>query len=430
MSTACSASQFSVATEVTPANCTEGVGGSITVKVEGGEEPYTVNVEGQEPQMGDGPDFLFSNLEGDVDYVVDVTDSTSPNPKRSSEDVEVPLSDLSFELDKFFPDCEKDTLATVVVTVKDGALPFKVEVTDQDPQEGTALQRVFTFPNLPAGDYVVKVTDDDDCMRVDGSVEIPGSLDFTTTIVPENCEVGEKGTITVNVEGGIPPYKVEVEGQDTQSENAPSFVFANLDAGSYDVRVTDSNTDSESCEVTTTAVVPFSDLAFNVQVKPQCSEENGIIIVTVSGGVQPYKVEVTGQEPQEGPGDEPFIFPNLAAGKFEVTITDSEGCSRKTEVEVVLNDLEAKVEETPASFAENVGGTITVEVKGGKAPYTVRIESAEAVETETSDGPVFKFEGLDANTYTVTVTDSSECTSVNSATVLSDNDILNFTIVK
>ncbi len=47
--------------------------------------------------------------------------------------------------------------------------------------------------------------------------------------------------ITVSVDGGIPPYNVEVTDQVLQIGAGPGFVFSDLPVGSYVVTVTDSD---------------------------------------------------------------------------------------------------------------------------------------------------------------------------------------------
>jgi len=47
------------------------------------------------------------------------------------------------------------------------------------------------------------------------------------------------------------------------------------------------------------------------------------IIVTVDGGIAPYNVEISGQLSQVGDGPQ-FIFPDVTAGSYEVSVTDSD----------------------------------------------------------------------------------------------------------
>ena len=86
MSTMCSASQLSFTTQVARANCTEDVGGVITVIVQGGVGPYLVEVTGQENQVEDNPVFRFPDLAAG-DYLVEVTDSGDPEEQRVLREV-------------------------------------------------------------------------------------------------------------------------------------------------------------------------------------------------------------------------------------------------------------------------------------------------------------------------------------------------------
>ena len=122
-------------------------------------------------------------------------------------------------------------------------------------------------------------------------------------------------------------------------------------------------------------------------------EETGEIILDVSGGVEPYSyVWNTGNT---GKGN----F-NLSAGAYSVVVTDSTLCSIVKEFEVKQNSAIAIQETVGQPKCQDSDGTISVEISGGVAPYSL----------SWSDGSSeYERNGLAAGVYTATVVDARNC---------------------
>ena len=428
MSATAVASQLRFTAETTLANCQEGVGGTLTITVSGGIPGYLVQVSEQQDQFGNGPVFVFGPLEA-RQYDITVTDSEE-EPQRVSQDVTVSASDLDIDILITPQNCVLGTFGRIVVTASGGTPDYTVNVTEQPPQTGPGP--VFTFDGLPDGNYVVNLIDEVPCARV-RNVAVPiSNLSFTTEVALDDCDENSLGSITVTVQGGNPDYLVTVSGQTPQMGTGP-FVFDGLEAGDYDVTVTDSGaTGVTPCSRSDVVAVP-GPLAFTTIIIPEnCEEdERGALEITVTGGFPDYTVDVSNQAAKSGPGPL-FEFLNLVAGEYDIEVTDSDtengNCEREDTVTLPFSDLALEVETTPQSFENNELGSITVDVSGGDTPYTVTIESAETEDSKVGNGPTFVFGGLKANSYIVTVTDSFDCSRKVCAFVLSDNDILNFII--
>lgn len=99
-----------------------------------------------------------------------------------------------------------------------------------------------------------------------------------------------------------------------------------------------------------------------------------------------------------------------AAGTYTVDVTDADGC---TETYTYQLDLNASPTATVATTDENCGqsdGTATVTPASGLAPYTYLWD-------DTGASTSAMISGLDAGTYSVTVTDANGCTGTGSGTV-------------
>jgi hypothetical protein len=69
------------------------------------------------------------------------------------------------------------------------------------------------------------------------SIKPANAYSIKTNNAHDICGASTKGSITITMTGGIPPYQYSINGVDYQSSN----VFSNLDAGQYTVRVRDNN---------------------------------------------------------------------------------------------------------------------------------------------------------------------------------------------
>ncbi len=97
-----------------------------------------------------------------------------------------------------------------------------------------------TFNNLSAGDYFVKVRDDNNCTSSSypKSIYEPDSLIITSVIAEdEQCVGSDDGTITINTSGGTYPFEFSVDGINWQSDKT----IGNLSPGTYTPYVRDAN---------------------------------------------------------------------------------------------------------------------------------------------------------------------------------------------
>jgi gliding motility-associated-like protein len=262
--------------------------------------------------------------------------------------------------------------------------------------------------NLAAGTYTATVTDANGCTATDQiTVADPVPLQATETHVDVFCNGDCDGQIIVNaVSGtgtlGINGYEYNITGPgQTGNVFSATNSFFGLCAGTYTVTVRDGN--NCTLPVSITIAEPAALAATTATTDVSCNGGiDGTATVTATGGVAPYTYNWSnGQTTQTAV--------NLAAGGYDVTITDDNGCDLVTSV--VLTEPTAMAGTTSFDEPSCNGGTdgsATVSVTGGTAPYTYLWNTGSTNATAI---------GLGAGSYTVTSTDANGCQLINTVTV-------------
>lgn len=146
------------------------------------------------------------------------------------------------------------------------------------------------------------------------------------------------GSISVTASGGSEPYDFNINGGDYQSAN----LFKDLGAGSYTIRVKDTN----NCwrEVIISISASGSDLTASVQTTAdnECFSDNGTVSVTAAGGTSPYIYKIDQTE-----FSEQSVFTNLPDGTHTILVKDAQGCQTTLGVAVARGN-------TGISFASDI----------------------------------------------------------------------------
>ncbi len=188
---------------------------------------------------------------------------------------------------------------------------------------------------LCAGFITVTVTDNNGCTEIETvTLNQPALLTATASGSTVTCFGDSNGTITVDTpSGGTTPYQYSLDGVTFQ--NSPTF--NNLPAGNYDIVVRDANL----CLTNTIPVTisnPTQLTASTTPTEPEtCYGNDGAFTFTVNNGVSNYDWVAT-----ETSGGGTFSDTNspatgLAAGNYNVIITDGNGCEVTTTVAIGSN---------------------------------------------------------------------------------------------
>ena len=221
------------------------------------------------------------------------------------------------------------------------------------------------------------------------------------------CE-GVPNDINLNVTlTGTAPWEVVMNGQTYTFNSSPGIITVS-GPGTYSLSSVMSTV--SGCTGTATGTVNIVEYNVNVSlnaVDPPCGGvNNGTITATPSGGGTPYTYVWN----PGGAGG--ATKNNLGPGTYSVTVTDSHGCTESAEATLTEPPPLTATTANPVNIdCNNPIGTADVEPDGGTPGYSFHWSNGNNTQT-----PSFTAGG----TYTVTVTDSHNCTKTATVTISSN----------
>ncbi|MBK7684241.1 MAG: SprB repeat-containing protein [Bacteroidetes bacterium] len=254
---------------------------------------------------------------------------------------------------------------------------------------------------LAANNYTVTITDANGCTTLaNGTITQPAII-VASTVTKTNvdCNGGQNGSITVTTAGGTPGYTY------SWSTGAAGPTISSLTAGAYTVTVTDSRGCTGFMTVGISQPTPIV-LAMS-STAASCGTNNGTASVAALGGTPGYTYAWSPS------GGTTSFASGLAAGGYNVTVTDNAGCT------MLGNAVVSNSSGPTTTIASSVNvtcfggnnGSATANVVGGAAPIVYN--------WTPSGGSGISASGLSAGNYTVTATDGAGCTSAASVVISS-----------
>jgi gliding motility-associated-like protein len=253
-----------------------------------------------------------------------------------------------------------------------------------------------TITNIAGGNYTVTVRDVNSCSAT-SSVTVGSSGGPTVSLSQQTnvtCFGADNGAITITVTGGVTPYGY------TWSNGATTQNISNLAPGSYTVTVRDNNncTSTLNVNITEPAAIAISGNVTNAS----CGVPDGAIDIAVTGGSTPYSFSWSNNATTED-------LTNVTAGNYTVTVTDQNSCQETETVTIAApGTMEVSLTVTDASCQGVSNGSIASTVTGGNTPYTYNWSNGTTTANAGS---------LSEGVYTLTVTDASNCSVVESDSV-------------
>lgn len=455
--------------------CADDETGTLAIKVEGGKRPYTYSWSNG--GTGASIDKIASGS-----YAVTVQDASGQQSSATYEMEAPPAMEVNVEVDKAASVNATDGKATVKVKNGRGKLTYlwdnqvttatneqlgpgnhSVTVTDQagcitvastDISENVievtlkleVLQNVncdgeqngiiranvangkppFTYnwshadvatpkvEGLAPGEYSVSVTDATG-FKIDGTIEIkkPDPLTINASVDASATANGSDGKASVKAKGGSGGYNYKWSNANTDKS------VDNLPAGTHGVTVTDKNGCTLASEVVITEdILPLSVILDQIAEINCFGESTASVRTVVKGGKSPFTFQWSNEAGTNGEAR------NLSAGTYDLTVTDVEGTTSASKIDIkqpIQLSVTAKVD--ASATTDNADGKATVKVEGGTGNYTYRWANGETTAQAVKLAP---------GKQGVTITDEAGCT-VKSEVTISENILplaVNLEVVK
>lgn len=283
----------------------------------------------------------------------------------------------------------------------------------------TVDNNTYTFNNLSSGTYYVIANDGGGCTGKSESVIIKNSNNLSFGFYNINnagCAV-DSGKIFITGLTGTPPYTY------LWSNGGITDSITGLTGGSYTVTVTD-NTGCSISDGTVIYDVEPVGLGTLYLTQPSCFTADGEVQIIITGGTPPFYY-LGSNGVTNITFDRTVTFTGLGPGGFTIQVTDAGLCSFTTTTKLLtpkgMSTINVEITNSKCNDFSGLIGPITV--FGGTSPYTYSLtDSSGNIKTNTVYQSNWLFDGLSADTYTLSITDNGSCTFTSAYTI--NNTIL------
>ncbi len=405
--------------------------------------PYSAN---------NGPSFDISTNGA---YRVGITqlDNTTGEPIDGSCEFTTPdigIRNRNFQLNITTTAATCSNLGSINIQAMNVEANYEYEIRIDDGsngENGTLLDNEtaqpdnnYTFQNLNAGNYIIRVRTDDGCFLEEKvTVLSEADLDLTARISQHiSCK---EGNILMDSSGGKTPHTYAIwsyvdEGGNTVTSypNVTSIppgnfqtsqIFDILDPGDYTFVVVDRNNCYSFSNTVTINLVPAVEFTTSITDESCFGAEDGSIVYNMTN-TNGYKVEYTLIYPDPDTDDvinSSGTFTGLPQGNYTVILTQSKGGASCDFIQDFTIGGPADGVSGDAALIQDYtclqDGIIEAQnIAGGTAPYSYSIDGVNFV-----SGPGAEtFSNLTSGSYSITIRDATLCTFVTNSVVIDPLD--------
>ena len=357
----------------------------------------------------DSDEVILPNLPAGS-YVISVYDTLSTCSETCLLEIPPPdCSDLSLEvLERIDSDCDGSATGYIAVALGGGSNPG---VTWAGP--GVDGRTSTELDSLTPGVYVYTITDERGC-ELRGSIELIATpvLDFSCGGTDETLPFLDDGSLTLLVEGGLPPFRLDYVGTDAAGDTIargdgltinPLDTIRNLAAGTYALRLTDSTGCVRTCIATITE--PDCDIFPNCEPRdPVSIFGNGSVTLNFDSTPDWFVTLNGARDSVFQTATATNFIDNLPQGNYTVSVYNTAGCLGGCSFAIVAPPctLAATASATDASCNGAADGRVRLDVTGASEGLVVDWDD------DAYDGR-FVVNTLPAGTYRIAVSDRTEC---------------------
>lgn len=382
--------------------CYGGRNGEIHISASGGSGELDFSIDGGENFEPNGGDFE-GLIAGEYPVVVRDTNFCTQNGDtlRIEQPEQVVLLDCEYT---HVQGCYGDSTGSITVSSQGGTGNLQYSIDGGQ----TYHQNNGEFTNLPAGTYIIAISDQNACsVGSDVILTQPEKVEITdyTFAHVSTCFGDSTGSITLNAGGGTGELRYSVDAGENLFEN--QGFFTGLPADTFYLWVEDQNacpaqgdtlvlSQPDGIEILTTS---------HTNIETCFGENQGAIEISAQGGEGQltYTIESSGESFENTQGE----FQNLYAGLYLVHVTDENGCVRHAEPIAILQPERLKIDNytvTNTDCFNDSSGVIQIWASGGSG--TISYAITDQMWFEDNGG---FFPRLPAGNYRIAVSDAHNC---------------------
>ena len=319
--------------------------------------------------------------------------NTSPWKAETSLPFSVTTGTVTFALQTYGGDCDNSQGWFDDVRIR--------KYRYNPPTDTLLVTPQLSLNNLTAGNYTLTLTD------INGNtvtrtliISQPSALQVAADSSNNPCAGSGNGFAWAVVNNGTSPYSLLWNSSQTTD------TITGLSPATYTVTATDNNGCTASAATHIALVAPLQVIAQDDSVN--CfGNSTGTAWAVVSGGQAPYQYIWSNSSATD-------TITALAAGVYNVIVTDADGCTANTALGV--NQPSAALITTgmssPISCFGYTNGRAWAISTGGTAPYQYIWNTSQTTDTISN---------LSSGTYLLTATDNAGCTAASSITISPPN---------
>ncbi len=263
----------------------------------------------------------------------------------------------------------------------------------------TPVQNTATATSLPAGNYLLTVTDDSLCTAIVSTViNQPTEITITEVVNPALCYDSAQGSVVMTVTQGTPGYTYTWQPNVSSTETATQLL-----AGNYSVTVTDNNGCTKNKAYTINQPPQLGIGVTATDALCNGSSDGTVTVAPSTGGTLPYTYQLL-QSGSVLSSNNNGAFTGLNAGAYVGQFTDAHNCIINQPV-VVSEPTQLVIQSISADSVNCYGysdGNVLVTAAGATPPYTYILNNS----TTNSNG---EFYNLIQGTYVVDIFDAHNC---------------------